>query len=166
MCKCNCCNKNPNITLTEESIIFQGVKLYRIVAAKDFNSVKSGTYGGYVESLYNIQNEAWIANNAKVFGNARVINNAVIKNEAIVRDSAVVSKRATILDNAIIKDKAKVFGWATISEHAIISYSGQVSEHAHIGGTAEIRGLVFRDTILIEDEFIDETMMLPCLRVA
>lgn len=86
MCKCNCCNKNPNILLTEESIIFKGIQLYRIVAAKDFNGVKRGTYGGYVQSLYNIQDEAWVADNAKVLGDARVINHAVIKNEAIVKD--------------------------------------------------------------------------------
>lgn len=70
------------------------------------------------------------------------------------------------MDHAIIKDSAKVFGWAKVSQYAIISGGGQVSEEAHIGGKVEVRGLVFRDSTLMGDEFISKTTMLPSLRAA
>lgn len=51
-----------------------GKKLYRIQALKDFNVVKSGDIGGYIESESNLSQygNAWVSGNAWVFGNAWV----------------------------------------------------------------------------------------------
>lgn len=63
--------------LTEESINFFGITLYRIEALKDFGYIKKGDKGGYVESEANLSQEdnCWISDDAKICGNALVKNN-------------------------------------------------------------------------------------------
>lgn len=52
--------------------------LYRIEALKDFNGVKAGSLGGYIESEDNLSHDdnAWISGNARVYSNAWVGGNA------------------------------------------------------------------------------------------
>ena len=46
----------------DEFIEFDGRKLYRIKALKDFHNVKEGETGGYIESERNLSHEgdAWV----------------------------------------------------------------------------------------------------------
>ena len=62
--------------LKDEFIEFDGRKLYRIKALKDFRDVRKGTVGGYIESEQNLSQEgdAWVYGDAWVCGNARVLN--------------------------------------------------------------------------------------------
>ena len=65
--------------LTNESINHLGITLYRIKALKDFNNVRKGDLGGYIEKESNLsQNDnAWVSGNAWVsIGNCteKVIN--------------------------------------------------------------------------------------------
>ena len=48
--------------LKDEFIEFDGRKLYRIKALKDFHNVKEGEFGGYIESERNLLHEgdAWV----------------------------------------------------------------------------------------------------------
>ena len=64
--------------LTEESISFNCVTLYRIEAIIDFSNIKKGDKGGFVETESNLSHDgnAWVSDNAKVFGNALVYGNA------------------------------------------------------------------------------------------
>ncbi len=49
--------------LKDEFIEFNGRKLYRIKALKDFRNVKEGEFGGYIESERNLSHEgnAWVS---------------------------------------------------------------------------------------------------------
>ena len=49
--------------LKDEFIEFNGRKLYRIKALKDFRNVKEGEFGGYLESERNLSHEgnAWVS---------------------------------------------------------------------------------------------------------
>ena len=66
--------------LLDECIEFNGLKLFRIQALKDFDNVKTGDIGGYIESEKNlsqkgncwVSGDAWIENNAEVSGDAKV----------------------------------------------------------------------------------------------
>ena len=62
--------------LKDEFIDFDGRKLYRIKALKDFRNVKAAEVGGYIESEQNLSQEggAWVSGNARVYGAARVLN--------------------------------------------------------------------------------------------
>ena len=74
--------------LTEETVTVYGKTLYRIRAVRDFGSVKTGEFGGYIEKEENLSHfgdarvsgNAWIYGDARVFGNARVYGNAEVFN--------------------------------------------------------------------------------------
>lgn len=69
---------------TEETKVFCGRKLHRIRALRDFNDVKAGDLGGFIEKEENLSHEGncWIYNNAKICGCARIYGNAVIYGNA------------------------------------------------------------------------------------
>jgi len=60
--------------LTNNWIIFKGRTLYQIRALKDFDNVKAGDLGGYIEKESNLSQEGncWAFGNARLYGNARV----------------------------------------------------------------------------------------------
>ena len=74
--------------LTEETVTVFGKTLYRIRAVRDFGSVKTGEFGGYIEKEENlshfgnawISGDAWVYGDARVSGNARVFGNAEVFN--------------------------------------------------------------------------------------
>ena len=72
--------------LTEETFTVFGKTLYRIRAVRDFGSVKTGEFGGYIEKEENLSHfgNAWISGNAKVYGDARVSGNARVFGNAEV----------------------------------------------------------------------------------
>lgn len=70
--------------LTEETLTVSEKTLYRIRAVRDFGSVKTGEFGGYIEKEENlshfgnawISGDAWVSGNAWAYGEARVSGNA------------------------------------------------------------------------------------------
>lgn len=78
---------------------FCSLGYYRIEAIKDFNDVKKGDIGGYVENEDNLSQygDCWIYDNARVYGNAKVCDNAKIYGRAKIHGNAI------ICNNAIIK---------------------------------------------------------------
>lgn len=83
--------------LTDEFIELEdGRKLYRIEALRDFDDVKAGEKGGYVESEANLSHDgnAWVYGTAKVYDNAWVCNNAWVCGSAEVYDNAWVCDNA------------------------------------------------------------------------
>ena len=78
--------------LTEETVTVYGKTLYRIRAVRDFGSVKTGEFGGYIEKEENLSHfgNAWVSGNAWVFDNARVYDNAWVFGDAWVSGNAEV----------------------------------------------------------------------------
>ena len=68
--------------LTEETFTVYGKTLYRIRAVRDFGSVKTGEFGGYIEKEENLSHfgNAWVSGDAKVYGKAWVRGNAEVSN--------------------------------------------------------------------------------------
>jgi len=79
--------------LKDEFIEFDGRKLYRIKALKDFHNVKKGKVGGYIESEQNLSQEG----NTWVYGNARVYGNACVSGDACVSGNAWVLNRRSVV---------------------------------------------------------------------
>ena len=88
--------------LKDQYIEVCGKKLYRIQALKDFNVVKSGDIGGYIEKESNLSqsDNAWVSDNARVYGDARVCGNARVSDYARVYGDAQVSGDARVCGNA------------------------------------------------------------------
>ena len=102
--------------LTEETVTVYGKTLYRIRAVRDFGSVKTGEFGGYIEKEENLSRfgNAWVSDNAWVFDNARVYDNAWVFGDAWVSGNARVSDNARVFGNAWVYGDARVSGnaWA------------------------------------------------------
>ena len=66
--------------LTDETTDVLGITLHRVKALKDFDDVKKGELGGYVESERNLSQagNCWVYGNAKVCDNAKVCGDAMI----------------------------------------------------------------------------------------
>ena len=66
--------------LTNETKIIMDTTVYRIKALIDFNSVKAGDLGGFIEKEDNLSHygDAWVYDNAKVFGNANICGDAEV----------------------------------------------------------------------------------------
>lgn len=140
--------------LTEETISVDGRTLYRIEALKDFNDVKKGDKGGFIENENNLTQygKCWVYdnaevsgyaivhNNATVRGNAKVSGNAIIHEDAKVYGDAKVSGNAMVFDNAEIYDNAEVYSGTMVYENAKIYGNAKVSGIAAVFGDAEVCG--------------------------
>ena len=64
--------------LTDDVIDFSGHTLHRIKAVRDFDCVKAGDLGGFIESEKNLDHDgdAWVTGSALVTGFAQVTGNA------------------------------------------------------------------------------------------
>ena len=127
---------NNKYRLTDETKDYNGVTLYRIQAIKDFDTIKAGDFGGWVEKEANLSQEGycWIFDNAMVYGNARVFDNAW------VAVNARVFGKATLFDNAYVYDNANVFGKAIIFDNARVSGDASVYDYATLYSNAKVSG--------------------------
>ena len=140
--------------LTEETINVDGRTLYRIEALKDFNDVKKGDKGGFIENEKNLSqsDDCWVygkarvLDNARVYGNAWVFGNAMVFVNALVIDkarvygNAQVRGNAVVYDNAEISGDAKIFGNAQIRCDAVVCEDAKIYGHAIVCGNADVYG--------------------------
>ena len=146
--------------LKDEFIEFDGRKLYRIRALKDFHNVKKGKVGGYIASERNLSHEgeawvygnacvsgdarisddAWVYGNARVSGNVRVSDDARVYGDARVSGNACVSGDARISGNAQVYGNACVYGDAWVYGNACVSGDARVSGDACVYGDAQVYG--------------------------
>lgn len=131
--------------LTDETKIVNGITLHRIVATKNFDNVKVGDKGGFVESIRNLSDSfnSWISDNACVFGNAYVLENAQVSGNAMVYGNARVAGSATVTCNAQVYDNAKVIGSAYISGNAKLFESAVLISNAILHDNACVKGNAF-----------------------
>ena len=136
--------------LTTETLQFAGRTLHRIKAVKDFDSIKAGEFGGWIENEKNLSQDdnAWIYgdamvfDNAEVYDNAKVYGNAEVYGNANISDYANVFGNAEVYDYANISDYAKVYGNAEVYGNANISYYAKVYGNAVIKGDAIVHDAV------------------------
>ena len=85
--------------LIDNSINYDGRILYKIKALKDFEDIKKGDIGGYIESEKNLSQEdgSWVCGNSNVYGDA-IIRDSIIK-DSIIKDSHICE--AIIFDSDI-----------------------------------------------------------------
>ena len=106
--------------LTDESIIIDGRKMYRIEALKDFDWVKKGDKGGFIESENNLSQEynCWVYGDAKVYGDAVVCGDAMVWGNADICGDAKVYGDADIYGNAKVCGNAEIYGNAKIGSNS------------------------------------------------
>ena len=134
--------------LTEETVTVYGKTLYRIRAVRDFGSVKTGEFGGYIEKEENLSHfgnawvsgNAWVCGDAKVYGDAWVFDNARVYDNAWVCGDAWVYGNARVYDNAWVSGNAWVFDNARVYDNAWVCGDAKVYGDAWVSGNARVCG--------------------------
>ena len=128
--------------LTDETMELYGTTLHRIKALLDFNDVKAGDLGGWVENEDNLSRygNAWVYGNAKIYGNAWVYGDAQVGDNAEIYGNAWVHDDAQVGDNAEIYDNAWVYGDALVHNDAQIGGNAEIYDNAKIYGNARVFG--------------------------
>ncbi|WP_375618947.1 hypothetical protein [Bartonella sp. AC134YNZD] len=91
--------------LTNETRVFNNQTLYRIRALRDFDDVKAGDLGDFIESENNLSHDG----NCWVYDNATVFWDAVVSDNAKIHDNACINRNAKVYGNAVVNDDAWVF---------------------------------------------------------
>ena len=133
--------------LTDETIEFNGVKLYRIEALKNFGCVKKGDKGGFVQSEKNLSQleNCWIFDDSKAIGNSYVYQNAVLSSNSIICDNAFATGFSWIFGHSIVCEKATITHNARIYFNSVICGNSYVSGNAmltesRVDGVSEVTG--------------------------
>ena len=133
--------------LTDETIEFNGVKLYRIEALKNFGCVKKGDKGGFVQSEKNLSQleNCWIFDDSKAIGNSYVYQNAVLLSNSIICDNAFATGFSWIFGHSIVCEKATITHNARIYFNSVICGNSYVSGNAmltesRVDGVSEVTG--------------------------
>lgn len=137
--------------LQDETIRHEGRTLYRIQAVKDFNDVKSGDRGGWIQKEKNLSQDGlcWLYNDAKAYDDAKVEKNATLRDNVQAFGNACICGNVKCSENVIIKDNARLFGdvvlqyFVQVYENADIRDRVVVSKHAQIHGNASLSGDVY-----------------------
>ena len=156
--------------LTDEIIDFEGRKLHRIEALKDFSDVKKGDKGGFVESEDNLSQDGdcWIHDDAMVYSNAKIFGNTIIYGDARVFGNARVYGNARVFDNAkifgntVVYNKTKIFGSAKIFDNVMVYDNAEIYDNAVICNNTMIcdNAKVYGKAIVHGDsEICDDTII-------
>lgn len=139
--------------LTEESIDYDGRKLFRIKALVNFGNVSKGELGGFIESkdnLSNLNGNAWVHENAmvydgarvygdaKIYGYAKIYENAKVCGDARVRDIAKIYGNARIYGNAEIRGEARIYDEAFVYGNVCIYGNARIYGNAWVYGNSEV----------------------------
>lgn len=138
-------NKKYELVM-DDSIVIDGIILYRIRSLKDFGSIKTGSLGGYISGEHNLSHDGdcWIYDDAYVYDNAMVSGNAIIYGNAKVYGNAVVYGNSRVSFYAEVYDDARVFGNASVCNNSkVYNYANvygdsEVSNNAEVYNTARI----------------------------
>ena len=134
--------------LTDETIEFYGVKLYRIEALRDFGCVKKGDKGGFVQSERNLSQfeNCWICDDAKAYGDSFVTENSVLLDIAQICDYAIATgysriyNRAFVHQGAMIRGRAIICNGASVGGNATVAGEAKVMEFSRVEGSSVVNG--------------------------
>lgn len=128
--------------LIEETPNLKFKTLYRIEALKDFDNVKKGDKGGFIENEENLSQygDCWIYDDAKVYDNAEVSDNAEVYGITWVFDNAQVYGNAVVRGHCCVADNAKVCGNTIVCDDVLVCDNAKVCGKAEVFGHAAICG--------------------------
>lgn len=125
---------------TGETLDWYNRILHRIRALKDFDNVKAGDIGGWIEKEENLAHEGdcWVYGEAKVYDGAEVSGSAKVYGEAEVCDEAEVYGSAKVYGEAEAYGEAEVYGSAEVYDWAKVYGEAEVYGLAEVSGSAII----------------------------
>ena len=120
--------------LKNDTKMVNGHTVYRIRALIDFNNIKAGDLGGYVETYENLSHEdsAWIYDNAVAYEDAQIFDGAVLRDNAVARGETLIFGRATVKDDAVIMEQARVTGDTVVAGGAVVGARTVLFDEAYV----------------------------------
>lgn len=163
--------------LEDEVLEYEGRKLFRIRALKDFGDVKAGDLGGYVQSKSNLRGKgnAWIYDDSKVmdgcyvkgrvYGDSVLCGDVYVGSDSCVYDSHL-EDNTWILKTSMVEDCR--LRSVEVSSSRLIEVEGQYSQVS--GGSNVKQSRLFGATIRgsfvmgskVEDAFLVESKAIDC----
>lgn len=156
--------------LSVETKQVDGAILHRVKALIDFNDVKAGDLGGWVESESNLSQggTCW------VYDDAIVCDSAVVDGGAQIRQSACVVEKARVTDLSVVQGEVVIGGTAVITGSARINVAQSPGDSKLIADAAEAIAELFKwdgkvEELLASSEVetegqVDGAKMLAALR--
>ena len=126
--------------LTNNTITIGDITLYQIRSLIDFDTIKVGHLGGYIQSETNLSHNdtCWVFGYSLVSGNAQVTDDALVSGNARVSDNAQVFGNAQVTGYALVIGNCWVSGKAVVSDNAIVSGEARVSGNAKVFGNTHV----------------------------
>lgn len=139
--------ENTKYKLDEtDTIDYDGVKLYRIIALRDIGDmVKKGDRGGYVENEKNLSafRDSWVGDEAKVYGEAIVFADAQVFGRACVGG-------AKVSGDAMIYGDVQVDGDVAINNDTEIFSNTAITDKEHERATHDLHEAMERVPLIGE----------------
>ena len=133
---------NKKYKLSNITMKFEGRRLYRIRALRDFSDVDAGELGGWVESENNLSQEGdcWIYDNAKCVDNARMYDNSTIYNNSEMHHNARMYDNSTIYDDGKMYDNARMYDNSTMYKNSIMCSSSRMYDNSRMCNNSILKG--------------------------
>ena len=145
--------------LTDNTIIYKSVVLHQIRALQNFNNVKVGDLGGFVEKESNLSQKGtcWVYDSAKVYGNVKLMGTSIVSDKAVVTGNATIIV-CIIEDNSVFNASGNIKGILTMSDDSHLSgrinLMGELTmtDSSSIQGSIDCYGKIFmEDSSVIKD---------------
>ena len=118
----------------ENTIEFKGRILHRIRALKNFNDVKTGDIGGFVESEWNLSQEGncWIYDDAKSMDSAKCTDESQMYNGSCMYDNSRMLDNSRMYDNAMMYDNSKMFDNSKMYDNSRMYYYSKMCDNSRM----------------------------------
>ena len=125
---------NKYSIINQKRYMPDGRCLHRIVAKRDFGTIREGTVGGFIEDTCNLSQsgDCWVGDKAAVYANARVTKNAVVRGYAVLKGYAIATGNAVVEGRALLDQYAFVSDFAWVGNSTYLSGCATVVDHARL----------------------------------
>ena len=140
----------------ENTIEFEGRTLHRIRALRNFNDVKAGDIGGFVESEWNLSQEGncWIyddaicMDSASVYDNAKMYNRSCMYNYSRMYDNSEMYDNSRMYNNSKMFDNSEMYGNSIMFDNSRMYNNSKMFDNSSLHGNAKASG----NAILKDDD--------------
>lgn len=126
--------------IQESGIDYNGSHIYAIKALRNFDNVKKGDIGGFIEKEENLSHDGncWVDRGSIVADNAFVSENAIVGSHSYVGGNARIFGNAIVNCFSTVTDDASVSGDVCVTDRACIDCNADVSGNVIICGNSHI----------------------------
>ena len=157
--------ENRKYEITDITMEFEGRRLYRIRALKDFSDVKKGDLGGWVESEYNLSQNynCWIYDEAKAMDRSRMYGDSAMHDYSKMYDYSTMYDGSEMYDSSEMHDysemydNSKMFNNSEMYERSTMYDYARMHNYSEMYGDSEMhRNSVLKDKEKLHGKLVSE----------